>query len=101
MPKRFWATWPMTMFVLSPSVATTTASASSIPACAQEVGVHAVADEECARPVVAETREGVLVLVDDGHVPASSRSWSAMVEPTLPQPMISAFMTVRSVARTS
>jgi hypothetical protein len=28
MPNRFWATWPMMMFVLSPSVATTTASAS-------------------------------------------------------------------------
>src|SRR5207244_4285050 len=32
MPKRFWATWPITTFVLSPSVETTTASASSIPA---------------------------------------------------------------------
>ena len=31
-PKRFWATWATTRFVLSPSVATTTASASSIPA---------------------------------------------------------------------
>src|SRR6266511_1471908 len=31
-PKRFCATWPTTMFVLSPFVATTTASASSMPA---------------------------------------------------------------------
>src|SRR5581483_2055475 len=36
---------------------------------AQEVGVHAVPDEEDARPVLAETRERVLVLVHDRNVP--------------------------------
>src|SRR5205807_7186437 len=37
---------------------------------AEEVDVHAVADDEGARPVLAEARERVLVLVDDGHVPS-------------------------------
>ncbi len=37
---------------------------------AQEVGVHAVPDDERAGPALAEPRERVLVLVDDGHVPA-------------------------------
>ena len=40
-----------TMFVLSPSVATTTASASSIPASRSTVEVHPVADDEAAAPV--------------------------------------------------
>ena len=37
---------------------------------AQELGVHAVPDDERAGPILAEPRERVLVLVDDGHVPA-------------------------------
>ena len=40
------------------------------PRFAQEIGVHAVADEERARPVLAEPPERILVLVDDGHVPS-------------------------------
>ena len=68
--KCFWAPGAITMFVLSPSVVTTTASASSIPASRSSVQIHAVADEEPAGPVVAESPERVLVLVDDGHVPA-------------------------------
>ena len=40
------------------------------PGLAEQVDVHAVADEERAGPVVAEPRERVLVLVDDGDVPA-------------------------------
>ena len=60
----------MTMFELSPSVVTTTASASSMPALAQQLDVHAVADVELACPVVAEPAERLLALVDHGHVPA-------------------------------
>ena len=62
---------------------------------AQQVGVHAVADDEAAAPVLAEPRERVLVLVDDGHVPALLWRWSAIVEPTRPQPMTSAFIAGR------
>src|SRR5581483_875892 len=40
------------------------------PRLAEQVDVHAVADDEGAWPVLAEAREGVLVLVDDGHIPA-------------------------------
>ena len=70
MSKRFCATWPMTMFVLSPSVETTTASASSMPAVAEHVDVHPVADDEAARPVLAEARERLFLLVDRRDVPA-------------------------------
>ena len=73
----FCATWPITRFVLSPSVVTTTASASSMPASRSSVEVHAVADEEPAGPVVAEPPERVLVLVDDGHVPARAAQLAA------------------------
>src|SRR5262249_22327633 len=37
---------------------------------AQEVGVHAVPDDECTWPVLAQPRQSILVLVHDGHVPA-------------------------------
>ena len=60
------------MFELSPSVVTTTASASSIPAVAQQLEVHPVADEELAGPVVAEPAERFLALVDHRHVPAAA-----------------------------
>ena len=46
----------ITRFVLSPSVVTTTASASSMPASRSSVQVHAVADDEPAGPVLAEPR---------------------------------------------
>ena len=69
-PNCFWAIWPITMFELSPSVATTTASASSMPGLAQERQVHPVPDEELAGPVVAEPAERFLALVDDRHLPA-------------------------------
>src|SRR5262245_32029718 len=36
----------------------------------QQLDVHAVADEKVARPAVAETREGLFALIDDGDVPA-------------------------------
>ena len=70
MPKRFCATWPITMFVLSPSVATTTASASSIPASRRRSASIPWPTTKRAGPVLAEPRERVLVLVDDRHVPA-------------------------------
>ena len=91
MPNRFCATWPITMFVLSPSVATTTASASSMPGLAQDVGVHAVPDDEPAGPVVAEPAERLLVLVDGGHVPPFAVELEREVEPTRPQPITIAF----------
>ena len=57
------------MFVLSPSVETTTASASSMPALAQDVDVHAVPEDELAGPAFAEARERVLLLVDRRDLP--------------------------------
>ena len=62
----------MTMFELSPSVVTTTASASSMPARCRSVDVHAVPDVELARPVVAEPTERLLALVDDADLPAGA-----------------------------
>ena len=58
------------MFVLSPSVETTTASASSTPGPAQDRRVHAVADDEAAVPALAEPAERLLLLVDGDDVPA-------------------------------
>ena len=69
MSNRFCATWPMTRFVLSPFVATTTACASWIPASSSTRDVDSVPDDESAGPVLAEPVEGVLPLVDDGDVP--------------------------------
>ena len=37
---------------------------------AEEVGIHAVPDDERAGPALPESRERILVLVDDGDVPA-------------------------------
>src|SRR5579884_1019964 len=42
------------------------------PDLTQERQVHAVADREAAGPALAESPEGVLVLVEDGHVPAGA-----------------------------
>ena len=67
---RFWITWARTRFVLSPEVATTAASASSIPARSQRLGLHRVADDEAALPALAEPGERFLVLVDCRDVPA-------------------------------
>ena len=60
----------MTMFVLSPFVATTAASASGSARAFENGHVHPVADDEPAAPARAEPNERVLVLVDDRHVPA-------------------------------
>ena len=70
MPYRFCATCATTRFVLSPSVATTTASASSIPASRSTPVVHPVTDDEAAAPVDPEPGERLFLLVDRDHVPA-------------------------------
>ena len=59
----------MTMFVLSPFVATTAASASLEPASLEDGDVHAVTDDEAAAPG-PEPGERILVLVDDCDLPA-------------------------------
>ena len=66
----FCAAWAITMFVLSPSVVTTTASASSIPP--RGAAVRSIPWPTRKPPVqlLAESPEGVLVLVEHRHVPA-------------------------------
>ena len=80
------------MFELSPSVATTAASASIGAGLLEDVLVHPVADDEAALPG-AEARERVLVLVDARDVPPLRASFFATAEPTRPQPMITACKT--------
>ena len=89
MPYRRWRIWPITRFVLSPSVATT-ALAPPATRLLENLPVHAVPDDEAALPCT-EARERVLVLVDAGHLPALPASSFATAEPTRPQPMITAF----------
>ena len=76
----------MTMFVLSPSVVTTTASASSMPASRRSWRSIPWPTKKLAGPVVAESPERVLALVDHADVPAGVRSSSATAEPTRPHP---------------
>ena len=89
--KRCWATWPITRFVLSPFVATTTASASSMPASRRSVDVHAVTEHEAAGPMVAKPAERLFLLVDRRSHPTLRVELEGEVEPTRPQPMTSAF----------
>ena len=66
----FWAIWPMTMFELSPSVVTTTASALLDARAAQQRDVHAVPDVELTAPLLTEPPKRLLALIDDAHLPA-------------------------------
>ena len=85
-PNCFCAIWPITMFVLSPSVATTTASASSIPASRRSGRSmpwptrNSPAQSSPSRPS-ASSRSSI----DETSQPAR-RSSSATAEPTRPQP---------------
>ena len=65
---RFCATWAITMLVLSPSVATTQASAVSIPASIRTSSVEGVALDEPPGPVLGQAGERLGVVVDDGDV---------------------------------
>ena len=56
--------------MLSPSVATIDGVGLLHPCLAQHLGVHAVAHDEAARPVLAEALERLLLLVDRADVPA-------------------------------
>ena len=58
------------MFVLSPFVATTTASARSMPAASSVGDVERVALDGDAVEALAEALEGLRALVDHGDVPA-------------------------------
>ena len=97
-PNRFCAIWPITMFVLSPSVATTTASASSMPASRRSVvsmpwpTMNPPAQSSPSRPSASS------LLVDDVPPSPLAASSIATVEPTRPQPMTITF-TRFSVAR--
>src|SRR5439155_73780 len=86
------ATCAMTRFVLSPFVATTTASASSIPASRST-------SASMPWPSTKPPRQFSPSLVSASSFSStavtshpSSASWSATFEPTRPQPMTSAFM---------
>ena len=61
---------------------------------AQHVGVHAVPHDEAARPVLAESLERLLLLVDGADVQPSACNAFALAEPTRPQPMTTAFIRV-------
>ena len=78
--------------MLSPDVATTAASACSIPARSERLRLHRMADDEAALPVLAEASERLLVLVDGGHVPTVGGELQGTADPTRPQPITTAFM---------
>ena len=63
----------MTTFVLSPYVATTAASASATPASSSTVVSMPWPRTKPTAPARPETREGILRLVHDGHVPTVGR----------------------------
>ena len=88
----FCAIWPITMFELSPSVVTTTASASSMPA--SRSSWMSMPWPTWNSPVQSSPRraERVLALVDDAHVPARPCSSRATALPTRPQPTTITFM---------
>src|SRR3954451_9831259 len=96
---RCCATWPMTMFVLSPSVETTTASASSIPARRRTSmsipwpSTKPPAQWSPRRPRASSFSSTAVT----SHPPRSS--WSAMLEPTRPQPITNAFIWLRLALR--
>src|SRR3954449_5089791 len=81
----------MTTFVLSPSVETTTASASSIPA-SRRTSVSMPCPTRNRPGQFSPSRESASSF---SSITVTSQpsfwSWSAMVEPTRPQPMINAF----------
>ena len=86
MPKRFCATWPMTMFVLSPS---SRRRPRRRPRCRPRAGARRPSRgrRRSRRPALAEPRERLLLLVDGGHVPAVLGQLQATAEPTRPQPI--------------
>src|SRR5579884_1485897 len=99
MSKRFCATWPITMFVLSPSVATTTASASSIPASrSTSASMPWPTMNEPGQP---SPRRVSASSFSSTTVTSQPSRWSSRAtdEPTRPQPMTSAFMAGLTVAR--
>ena len=65
---RFWATWAITMFVLSPSVQTTTASASSMPASISTSRSRPWPCTNCPGQSSGQALKRLGVLVDDGHL---------------------------------
>ena len=99
MPKRFWATWPTTMFVLSPFVATTT-----------RVGLlDAGLAEDARRPCRGRRRTRRASARRAAPAPPRSRRsrsrpsrrWSSFFatdEPTRPQPTTIAFMSERQIS---
>ena len=98
MSKRFCATWPITMFVLSPSVDATTASASSIPASrSRPVSMPWPTTNAPRQDSPRRERASSFSSTTTTSQP-SLWSWSAMVEPTRPQPM-TRLSCERSVAR--
>src|SRR3954452_24630502 len=100
MPKRFWATWPITRFVLSPSVETTTASASSMPASRRMA--LSMPWPRTKPPVQFSPRrlraDSFSSTAVTSHPSEANRL--AIVEPTRPQPMTMSFIAL-SVARRS
>src|SRR5947209_6797410 len=91
-PKRFCATWPTTMFVLSPFVATTAASASSIPASrststSMPCPTTKPPDQWSPRRASASSFSSIATTSHPLLV-----SFFATAEPTLPQPTTIAFI---------
>src|SRR5947209_4407094 len=89
----------MTMFVLSPSVATTIASASSIPAsCSTSASIPCPTmkppDQSVPRRLSASSFSSTTVT---SH--PSLASWRATLEPTRPEPITITFMPIRLAQR--
>src|SRR5438874_5672778 len=95
MPNRFCATCAITMFVLSPSVETTTASVSSMPA-SRSTSTSIPWPTTNAPAQLEPSREMASMFSSiTATSQPSERSSRAIEEPTLPQPMIRAFIPVQ------